>query len=305
MHYNYVGNSGFWDSYCSPLLCYRFATTRLTAQIPAETLSQTHRVCFIRKERDSETGFSYFGARYYDSDILTSWLSVDPMADKYPNISPYAYCAWNPVKLVDPDGEDWDLSNLTETQKEIFDKNVDFLSQKSPLFKEIYNQLTASSIVYSVSIGQTQGNAPAQYNESNNSFTFQSEVSLNSKYAFVEEVTHACQLTENKHLYNSNSFNYEFEAKVITTLILYESNRLMGNISGMEKYQNKIMNYYNAGIDIDSKVVNSYRFLQEYRSYANLYSQYNKQNNIGNSNYKRSTLQSPASLINLIQKVRP
>ena len=26
------------------------------------------------------------------------------MADKYPSISPYAYCAWNPVKLVDPDG---------------------------------------------------------------------------------------------------------------------------------------------------------------------------------------------------------
>lgn len=35
------------------------------------------------------------------------WLSVDPMADKYPSISPYAYCAWNPVKLVDPDGQDW------------------------------------------------------------------------------------------------------------------------------------------------------------------------------------------------------
>ena len=32
---------------CSPLLCYRFATTTLTAQIPAETLSQTHRVCFM------------------------------------------------------------------------------------------------------------------------------------------------------------------------------------------------------------------------------------------------------------------
>ena len=27
------------------------------------------------------------------------------MADKYPNISPYNYCIWNPVKLVDPDGE--------------------------------------------------------------------------------------------------------------------------------------------------------------------------------------------------------
>ena len=57
------------------------------------------------KERDSETGFSYFGARYYDSDLMTGWLSVDPMADKYPGLSPYAYCAWNPVRLVDPDGE--------------------------------------------------------------------------------------------------------------------------------------------------------------------------------------------------------
>ena len=55
---------------------------------------------FTGKERDSETGFSYFGTRYYDSDILTGWLSVDPMADKYPGLSPYAYCAWNPVKLV-------------------------------------------------------------------------------------------------------------------------------------------------------------------------------------------------------------
>ncbi|MBR7168040.1 MAG: hypothetical protein IKD33_04455 [Bacteroidales bacterium] len=48
-----------------------------------ETLSQSHRLCFIGKERDSETGFSYFGARYYDSDILTGWLSVDPMADSF------------------------------------------------------------------------------------------------------------------------------------------------------------------------------------------------------------------------------
>ena len=59
---------------------------------------------FTGKERDSETGFSYFGARFYDSDLMTGWLSVDPMADKYPNLSPYAYCAWNPVRLVDPDG---------------------------------------------------------------------------------------------------------------------------------------------------------------------------------------------------------
>ena len=45
--YNYAKNSGFWDLYCSPLLCYRFATTTLTAQIPTETLSQSHRLFIV------------------------------------------------------------------------------------------------------------------------------------------------------------------------------------------------------------------------------------------------------------------
>ncbi|MCR5193604.1 MAG: hypothetical protein K6D59_09900 [Bacteroidales bacterium] len=61
---------------------------------------------FTGKEKDSETGYCYFGARYYDSDLSGLFLSVDPMADKYPSLSPYSYCAWNPVKLVDPDGKE-------------------------------------------------------------------------------------------------------------------------------------------------------------------------------------------------------
>ena len=61
---------------------------------------------FTGKELDEETGYGYFGARYMDHELMMGWLSVDPMSDKYPNISPYAYCAWNPVKLVDPDGRE-------------------------------------------------------------------------------------------------------------------------------------------------------------------------------------------------------
>ena len=61
---------------------------------------------FTGKEKDPETGYSYFGARYLDHELTTMWLSVDPMADKYPSISPYAYCAWNPLKLVDPNGNE-------------------------------------------------------------------------------------------------------------------------------------------------------------------------------------------------------
>ncbi len=64
------------------------------------------------KERDEETGYGYFGARYMDYELMTMWLSIDPMADKYPGISPYNYCAWNPVKLVDPDGREIDISSF-------------------------------------------------------------------------------------------------------------------------------------------------------------------------------------------------
>ena len=63
------------------------------------------RYTFSAKEKDSETGLSYFGSRYYSSD-LSIWLSVDPMSDKYPSLSPYVYCADNSVKLVDPNGEE-------------------------------------------------------------------------------------------------------------------------------------------------------------------------------------------------------
>jgi len=63
---------------------------------------------FSGKEKDLETNYSFpivigIGARYYDSD-LSVWLSVDPLADKYPSMSPYMYVAGNPVMLVDPDG---------------------------------------------------------------------------------------------------------------------------------------------------------------------------------------------------------
>jgi len=47
--------------------------------------------------------YQYFGARYYNNDISV-WLSVDPLADKYPSTSAYMYTAGNPVMLVDPDG---------------------------------------------------------------------------------------------------------------------------------------------------------------------------------------------------------
>ena len=85
---------------------------------------------FTGKEKDSETGFYYFGARYYDPSLSGLFLSVDPMADKYPSISPYAYCVWNPVKLVDPDGKEIDISILSQDNQ---DRLINCLSKLTGL----------------------------------------------------------------------------------------------------------------------------------------------------------------------------
>ena len=83
------------------------ATAQLSANAYTQSISENFsRFSFTGKERDEETGYGYFGARYMDHELMTGWLSVDPLADKYPSISPYAYCTWNPIKLVDPEGKE-------------------------------------------------------------------------------------------------------------------------------------------------------------------------------------------------------
>ena len=70
-----------------------------------QTIGYDERYKFTGKERDWETGYDYFGARFYDYR-KGFWNSVDPLADKHPNVTPYLYCNGNPVMLVDPDGRD-------------------------------------------------------------------------------------------------------------------------------------------------------------------------------------------------------
>jgi len=53
----------------------------------------------------------YYGARYevyperrIGDPKISVWLSVDPLAHKYPHVTPYNFVENNPLRLVDPTG---------------------------------------------------------------------------------------------------------------------------------------------------------------------------------------------------------
>ena len=122
--------------------------------LPQGNLSAAASYTFSAKERDPETGLSYFGARYYTSD-LSIWLSVDPMAAKYPSLSPYVYCADNPVKLVDPNGETWvdaDGNEITDHSKikvYIFYDPKSFDKQSRKMYKAAEKKYGVGSVALS------------------------------------------------------------------------------------------------------------------------------------------------------------
>ena len=106
---------------------------------------------FSAKEKDPETGLSYFGSRYYSSD-LSVWLSVDPMSDKYPSLSPYVYCANNPVRCVDPNGEDYEvvMGENTITIRAVYYT----ASDNKAILQQGLDAWNAQSGVYSYEIGE-------------------------------------------------------------------------------------------------------------------------------------------------------
>ena len=73
---------------------------------------------FNGKEHDAVHGLDLldYGARMYDNKT-GRWTSVDPLAEDYYHVSPYAYCLNNPVKFVDPDGNYvesiWDIASFS------------------------------------------------------------------------------------------------------------------------------------------------------------------------------------------------
>ena len=84
-----------------------------------------------------------FGARLFDR---SSWTSIDPLAEKYYSVSPYMYCAGNPVRFVDPEGLwHWDDNgNLASDEDDNAETLSTFFSISSDDANKIYSRYLSS-----------------------------------------------------------------------------------------------------------------------------------------------------------------
>ena len=259
------------------------------------------------KELDKMHGLNTYdyGARQYNP-ITARWDRMDPLAEKYYSISPYAYCAGNPVKYVDPDGRKIDTSNMNEEEQKAYNDILVSLFE-SEMFKTLYDELQKSIAIFYISLDKikdTEGNLiDGQFvtgdNEGGYIYLDRDKTITNnlSAPAIFEEFFHAYQ-NDNRSKY-TGEFNREFEAKTFCIAATGQSSSLY---RGMESWSDELVCGKYSGLfeTISVTAVSSTQFLEEYVMFANKYASFNKENKIGNIEYKRATTCKPQNLINII-----
>ena len=109
------------------------------------------------KEFDTMHGLNTndYGARQYNS-LVGRWDRMDPLCEKYYSISPYAYCANNPIMLVDEGGQKIELaSNCSPEFIKQYNMAVGYLKNNGAA--DVYEKLDALPDV--VTINEYNGSA--------------------------------------------------------------------------------------------------------------------------------------------------
>ena len=100
-------------------------------------------------------------ARWYYPALMRT-TTQDPLAEKYYDISPYAWCANNPVNLVDPDGKEWQdysgnkILDHDKIKVYIFYNSKDFESQTIKMYIDKEEKYGVGSVALSSAVTETE-----------------------------------------------------------------------------------------------------------------------------------------------------
>jgi len=136
-HPDHLGSTGMvTDNYANVTQGFLYAPfgELIYEHNPGWESSRIPKYAFNAKELDEENGMYYYSARYY---APPTFISRDPMFEKYPSISPYTYCANNPMKFVDPTGEEVEFNSIIDVVYTFCERivNKDFRSKFNELKK--------------------------------------------------------------------------------------------------------------------------------------------------------------------------
>ena len=90
-----------------------------------------NRYRYNAKEEQAFLALPYidYGARMYDPKYNIRWNSVDPLAEKYLYLSPFAFCGNDPINYIDPDGR---------RRRIIYDKKNKIITVQATYYCYIY-----------------------------------------------------------------------------------------------------------------------------------------------------------------------
>ena len=225
------------------------------------------------KELDRKGGLDWYdyGARHYDP-VLGRFMTVDPLAEKYYSISPYAYCGNNPIMLVDVNGKEWGIvlnANGTKTVTLAINFNVDsslnltssqinayktaISTQLNNTFQEASGGMVSTAVTFysgnenisqSLSLGKmdgTLGGGTTYFSSSVNLFNPKGELRSLSNIASdaTHEVLHTLRL----------GHPFELTQTADTELVRVAPNSFVSTSTTDKNIVNNIMNYPQITID--------------------------------------------------------